>query len=175
MRESVRCPDICNSSPNLSPVSIPTTNPTVGARLASARLMRLRLRHAAGLFALLGALLSGTARADWNALVALERDGARVTAAAFDLSNNTAVQQLNADTRLTPASLTKLTTAAAALQNWPADKMFQTRLVTVATVHDGVLGGDLILRGAGDPSLDDKSLWSLAAQLKGAGVTSVEG
>ncbi len=141
----------------------------------SARLLRSRPRHAVGLFALLGALLSVTARADWSALVALERDGARVTAAAFDLSNNTAIQQLNADTRLTPASLTKLTTAAAALQTWPADKMFQTRLVTVATMHDGVLGGDLILRGAGDPSLDDKSLWSLAAQLKGAGVTSVEG
>jgi serine-type D-Ala-D-Ala carboxypeptidase/endopeptidase (penicillin-binding protein 4) len=121
------------------------------------------------------ACLSESALADWKALAALERDGALVSASAIDLGHNTVIERLNADTRLTPASLTKLITAAAALEAWPTDKMFQTWLLTAGDIHDGVLAGDLILRGAGDPSLDDHSLWELAAQLKGYDISSVAG
>jgi serine-type D-Ala-D-Ala carboxypeptidase/endopeptidase (penicillin-binding protein 4) len=113
---------------------------------------------------------------DWGALSALQADGAAVTAAAVDLQSGTVIEQFNAEARLTPASLTKLATAAAALQAWPADKMFTTRLLSTARiVRGGVLDGDLILQGAGDPSLDDHSLWVLAAQLRGAGVKRVSG
>ncbi len=121
------------------------------------------------------AAVSTPTRADFKALTALTHNGAQVTAAAVDLGNNSTLQQLNPDLRLTPASLTKLTTAAAALSAWPADKMFQTKLLGSSAIHEGQLGGDLVLQGAGDPSLDDHSLWTLAAQLKGAGVTSVSG
>jgi D-alanyl-D-alanine carboxypeptidase/D-alanyl-D-alanine-endopeptidase (penicillin-binding protein 4) len=127
---------------------------------------------------ILGALaicVSEPVFADWKALTALERDGAQVSASAIDLSNGAVIQKLNADARLTPASLTKLITAAAALEAWPTDKMFQTSLLAAGEIHDGVLAGDLILRGAGDPSLDDHSLWELAAQLKGHDVSSVTG
>jgi D-alanyl-D-alanine carboxypeptidase/D-alanyl-D-alanine-endopeptidase (penicillin-binding protein 4) len=77
--------------------------------------------------------------------------------------------------RLAPASLTKLVTAAAALEAWPADRTFQTRLLGTTLPRDGVLAGDLILRGAGDPSLDDRSLGMLAMQLKADGIRSVTG
>jgi serine-type D-Ala-D-Ala carboxypeptidase/endopeptidase (penicillin-binding protein 4) len=113
--------------------------------------------------------------ADWKALAALERDGALVSAVAIDLGNSQVIQSLNADTRLTPASLTKLITASATLEAWPTDKMFQTSLLASGEIHDGVLAGDLILRGAGDPSLDDHSLWELAAQIKGYDIHSVTG
>lgn len=115
------------------------------------------------------------ARADWSELTALERDGARVTAAAVDLADNRVISGLNAALRLTPASLTKLTITAAALETWPADKSFKTQILSAGKVKDGELDGDLILQGAGDPSLDDHSLWSLAAQLRGVGITSVRG
>lgn len=115
------------------------------------------------------------ARADWQALAALERTGAAVSASAIDLEQGTAIQQFHPDERLTPASLTKLVTAAAALEAWPAEKIFQTRLESGASLVGGELDGDLILEGAGDPSLDDHSLWILAAQLRGAGVTRVRG
>jgi D-alanyl-D-alanine carboxypeptidase/D-alanyl-D-alanine-endopeptidase (penicillin-binding protein 4) len=121
------------------------------------------------------ASLSSTVWADWKSLAALEHEGARISASAVDLSNATVIQALNADSRLTPASLTKLITAAAALQQWPADRMFSTTLLTTADVRNGVLNGNLILHSAGDPSLDDHSLWALAAQLKGFDITSITG
>lgn len=112
----------------------------------------------------------------WHALHALEQRGALVSAAAIDLDDgNDVIEQLNATSRLTPASLTKLTTAALALQTWPADKMFDTHLLANAPIVRGRVTGDLILEGAGDPSLDDQSLWQLAAQVRGAGVHVVSG
>jgi serine-type D-Ala-D-Ala carboxypeptidase/endopeptidase (penicillin-binding protein 4) len=121
-------------------------------------------------------LVALPAQAQWRALQALQQRGALVSAAAIDLDDgNTVIEQLNATSRLTPASLTKLTTAALALQTWPADKMFDTHLLANAPIVHGRVAGDLILEGAGDPSLDDQSLWQLAAQVRGAGVDVVSG
>jgi serine-type D-Ala-D-Ala carboxypeptidase/endopeptidase (penicillin-binding protein 4) len=122
--------------------------------------------------AVLGAL---PAHAQWHALQALERRGALVSAAAIDLDDNQVIEELDAPRRLTPASLTKLTTAALALQTWPPGKTFATRLLANGSILRGQVAGDLILQGAGDPSLDDESLWQLAAQVRGAGVRAVRG
>ncbi len=133
------------------------------------------MRHFVVAFVGVAVLMSGSARAAWEKLAALEQVGARVSAVAIDLRDFSVIGARNANTRLTPASLTKLPMAAAALDAWPADKTFRTRLLSASPVAGGVLDGDLILQGDGDPSLDDHSLWSLAAQLKGAGVTAVRG
>jgi D-alanyl-D-alanine carboxypeptidase/D-alanyl-D-alanine-endopeptidase (penicillin-binding protein 4) len=125
--------------------------------------------------AVLAAGLSNADRPQWPALAQLEKTGAQVSAAAIDLDDKRAIDELHADTHLTPASLTKLVTAAAALAKWPPDKMFHTRLLTGGALSDGELRGDLVLLGAGDPSLDDQAFWSLAAQLRGAGIRKVQG
>ena len=127
---------------------------------------------AAGAFIL---CLAPTARADWGALQALEHNGALVSALAVDLDNGAVLQQLNAERRLTPASLTKLAVAAATLNRWPADKVFETRLLAHGTLHAGELTGDVILEGAGDPTLEYNALLALAVQASGAGVSSVRG
>jgi D-alanyl-D-alanine carboxypeptidase/D-alanyl-D-alanine-endopeptidase (penicillin-binding protein 4) len=132
----------------------------------------LRGAAAAGTFCLWLAL---PARAEWVALQALEHNGAVVSALALDLDNGAVLQQLNADRRLTPASLTKLAVAAATLNRWSADKVFTTRLVAHGTLHSGELSGDVILDGAGDPTLEYHALLALAVQAAGAGVTSVRG
>jgi D-alanyl-D-alanine carboxypeptidase/D-alanyl-D-alanine-endopeptidase (penicillin-binding protein 4) len=126
---------------------------------------------------LLAALLFAAlpAHAEWEALEALEHSGAVVSASALDLDTGAVIGELNAETRLTPASLTKLTVAAAALEVWPADKTFQTRILASGPFHDGQIDGDLYLQGTGDSTLDHLALWSLAAQLKGGGVTAVSG
>jgi len=113
--------------------------------------------------------------AGWPALTELARSGVQVSAAAIDLDHNLVLDQLHGDSRLTPASLTKLVTAAVALGQWAPDKVFHTRLMTSGAIIDGELRGDLTLLGGGDPSLDDQSFWNLAAQLRGAGVTRVSG
>jgi D-alanyl-D-alanine carboxypeptidase/D-alanyl-D-alanine-endopeptidase (penicillin-binding protein 4) len=116
-----------------------------------------------------------TAHADWGALQALERNGAVVSALAVDLDNGAVLQQLNSERRLTPASLTKLAVAAATLNRWPADKVFETRLLAHGTLNAGELTGDVILDGAGDPTLEYHALLALAVQASGAGVSSVHG
>ena len=61
---------------------------------------------------------------------------------------------VRADTRLTPASTLKLLTTAAALETFGPQHRFQTRLyATAAPDVNGVLQGDLYLRGGGDPTL----------------------
>ncbi len=126
-------------------------------------------------FAALTLLLALPAYANWSALARLQRHGALVSASAVNLSTGRVIEQLDPSRRLTPASLTKLATAAAALQVWPPDQQFQTRLVTTGAVRGDVLRGDLILAGAGDPSLTDRSLWVLANAVRAAGIRKVDG
>ncbi|MGH8461886.1 MAG: D-alanyl-D-alanine carboxypeptidase/D-alanyl-D-alanine endopeptidase [Stenotrophobium sp.] len=125
--------------------------------------------------ALLSASALATPSANWSSLAHLQEKGASVTALAVDLGSGETLASINPDTRLTPASVTKLVTAAAALDHWPADKTFVTRLYAAGPYANGRLDHDLILAGAGDPSLDDQGLWSLATQFKGTGITVVNG
>lgn len=109
------------------------------------------------------------------ALSRLVTEGAQVSAIAWDLDTDRPLAELNGAQRLTPASLTKIVVAAAALDTWPPDKNFPTELRSHEPPRDGVLQGDLILRGSGDATLDETTLWALAAQLRGIGVRRVTG
>jgi D-alanyl-D-alanine carboxypeptidase/D-alanyl-D-alanine-endopeptidase (penicillin-binding protein 4) len=128
-------------------------------------------------FALLTMLsFTGAANAESpTALTALEHSGARITAEVVDLDSGTVIQQLNPDQRLSPASLTKLVIASAALESWAADRTFQTRVLGSGDFRDGHVGGDLILQGAGDATFENAGLWVLAAQIRGAGVSEIKG
>lgn len=75
-----------------------------------------------------------------------------------------------------PASNQKLVTAAASLARWGADHTFVTRALAASSVGaDGVLRGDLWLRGGGDPLLTTRGLRRLAAAVRAAGVKRVGG
>jgi len=93
----------------------------------------------------------------------------------LDLDDGSALARRNSELRLSPASVTKLVAAAAALETWPADKVFNTRLSATGPIRDGVLDGDLILHSQGDSTLDHAALWSLAAQIRAVGIRSVRG
>ncbi len=135
-------------------------------------------RGVIGSFAVAFLLLPGAtfAQPAWPALQGLQRDGARVSAAVQNLGRPEFYETLNPNTRLTPASITKLVVAATALDVWPADKTFETRVMVNGRVQpDGRLIGDLILSGDGDATLDHRDLWTLAGQVRAAGVRSISG
>ncbi len=113
--------------------------------------------------------------ASFDALKQWSRQDVAVSALAVNLEDGQVIAHFQPDTRLIPASLSKLFTAAVALNHWGSDKRFKTRLLSAAPLQKGVLKGDLILVGKGDPGLTTGQLWPLVAQLKAAGVQQIAG
>jgi len=86
------------------------------------------------------------------------------------------------DSALTPASNLKLLTTAAALRVLGPDYRFRTYLLTDGEVVDGVVQGDLVLYGTGDPGISDRLYSSknevflrLIDQLQDLGIHTVTG
>jgi serine-type D-Ala-D-Ala carboxypeptidase/endopeptidase (penicillin-binding protein 4) len=105
----------------------------------------------------------------------LQAAGAAVTAVVWDLDAGKPLAKLNPETRLMPASLSKIFVAAAALDTFAPDTTFVTELHAASQPRNGSLEGDLILRGSGDATLDEQALWSLGAQLRSLGVRNITG
>lgn len=72
----------------------------------------------------------------------------------------------NAGTALAPASNQKLFTSAAALHQLGPEFRFPTYLLARGSVENGVLDGDLILYGTGDPSMASRLLSSAEAPFR---------
>jgi D-alanyl-D-alanine carboxypeptidase/D-alanyl-D-alanine-endopeptidase (penicillin-binding protein 4) len=88
---------------------------------------------------------------------------------------------LNARKLMMPASNMKILTLAAAAETLGWEYRFKTTLETTADVDYGVLKGDLIVRGAGDPTINTRDNRAAvlfdewAAALKSAGITRIDG
>jgi D-alanyl-D-alanine carboxypeptidase/D-alanyl-D-alanine-endopeptidase (penicillin-binding protein 4) len=93
----------------------------------------------------------------------------------FDPDSGRALEERAADTPFIPASVAKLPTVAAALALLGPDHRFATRLLGTGPLAGGVLRGDLILQGGGDPALATEGLLQLLGALGAAGVRQVEG
>ena len=74
-----------------------------------------------------------------------------------------------------PASSLKTLTTATALEMLGPDFRFETRLLAAAPMVEGVIEGDLILRGGGDPVLSLADLAQCAAALHARGLREVRG
>ncbi len=108
-------------------------------------------------------------RADWGVLV-------------YSLDRRDTLYSRNVGVPMAPASNMKLVTSVAALHYLGADYRYRTWLLSDAPVVDGILKGDLVLYGTGDPGLGDRYYrdraepWRrMAEQLKAAGIHSIEG
>ena len=75
----------------------------------------------------------------------------------------------------TPASLTKVATTLAALKTWGPAHQFKTELWTTGLVSNGVLTGDLHIRGEGDPLLVGDEAIALSTQLNTLGIRKITG
>jgi D-alanyl-D-alanine carboxypeptidase/D-alanyl-D-alanine-endopeptidase (penicillin-binding protein 4) len=86
---------------------------------------------------------------------------------------------LNGGKLLMPGSTMKIVTLAAAAERLGWDYAFDTRVVATGPIESGVLDGDLVIVGSGDPSITDADgtliFADVADSLKAQGVHTITG
>ncbi|HYD71307.1 D-alanyl-D-alanine carboxypeptidase/D-alanyl-D-alanine endopeptidase [Azospirillum sp.] len=93
----------------------------------------------------------------------------------FDLEDGRALAARQADRPFVPASVAKVPAMLAALALLGPEHRFTTGLHATGAVRDGVLHGDLFLKGGGDPTLATGELIALADALAAQGIQRVAG
>ena len=81
----------------------------------------------------------------------------------------------NAEVAFQPASTMKVLTTYAALELLGPSFTWETRAYTTGKLENGVLTGDLILKGSGDPSFRQQDLWLFIRQIQHSGIQAVHG
>ncbi len=83
--------------------------------------------------------------------------------------------ELNARAALNPASTMKLVTTFAALDLLGPAYVWRTEAFAGGSLNDGVLTGDLHLRGGGDPKLTYEQFGRLLRQIRARGIREIRG
>ncbi len=97
------------------------------------------------------------------------------------LTTGEILYQLNPAKLVMPASNMKIITLAAAAERLGWDYTFETRLVAAGPIEDGVLKGDLVIVGSGDPTINGRAgsptavFEDWAATLQRAGLKAIDG
>lgn len=76
---------------------------------------------------------------------------------------------------MNPASVMKLVTTYAALERLGGAYRWKTEAYLEGNLRDGVLSGNLLLRGGGDPKLNLESFWILLRALRAKGLREIRG
>ncbi|MGJ8523647.1 D-alanyl-D-alanine carboxypeptidase DacB [Carnimonas sp. R-84981] len=109
------------------------------------------------------------------ALSNLAGDDFDISAEVKMLDSGQVVAQQSPRVMLTPASLSKLYVAGAALDRYGPQHRFTTSLYSSGQVRGNVLHGDLIVDGGGDPAMTTERYWTLVQQLRARGIQRVDG
>jgi len=107
----------------------------------------------------------GVERAAWGVIV-------------HSLDRDERLFELNPRTLLVPASTAKIVSLATAAESVGWDFRYETTVRAAGPVTGGVLRGDLLVVGSGDPSIGGRGgpdMTSLVDAIKAAGVTRIEG
>src|SRR5437762_272893 len=93
----------------------------------------------------------------------------------FETLSGETLFEHNADRASDPASVMKTATTLTAIAKLGADYRFSTKLYTNGIINNatGVLKGDLIVSGSGDPSFYSEDAFSVAQALNQKGVTKI--
>jgi D-alanyl-D-alanine carboxypeptidase/D-alanyl-D-alanine-endopeptidase (penicillin-binding protein 4) len=91
------------------------------------------------------------------------------------IDENNPVFQYQPDRQFIPASVTKVITSGICLARFGADFRFQTQILTDGLCQDGVLNGNIYLKGWGDPGLRVSHLDSAARDLRESGISEIRG
>ena len=107
---------------------------------------------------------------------ALLKSGASSGALVTDLTAGEPLYAARADLARVPASTEKLYTTATALGRFGPSARLSTELLTSGTIDaNGLLSGDLILRGGGDPTFSSEDIDSLGRAVQRAGIEKLSG
>jgi D-alanyl-D-alanine carboxypeptidase/D-alanyl-D-alanine-endopeptidase (penicillin-binding protein 4) len=107
----------------------------------------------------------GVQRASWGIVV-------------HSLDRQERLFELNPRTLFVPASVAKLVSAATAADAVGWDYRFETTLNATGPIIDGVLSGDLLIVGSGDPTIGGRAgddLLHLVNAVKAAGIRRIDG
>lgn len=155
----------------LAAVAAGVASPAFGRSGAPSSSLRPAPRPAALPAARAGAAMQPTP----EVLISDAKLGGQVGFIVADAQTGAVLEEAGATDLLPPASTAKTLTTLYALETLGQDFRFTTQLVATGPIAGGVLQGDLVLLGGGDPTLDTDDLGDLAAQMKAAGVARVAG
>lgn len=91
------------------------------------------------------------------------------------VESNSAILSYNADRSMNPASVMKLVTTNAALDLLTPAYRWKTEIYRDGEVVNGVLQGNLIIKGYGDPSFKAQEFWRILMTLQQAGIMEIKG
>lgn len=132
------------------------------------------------LVALFSALLSLNVQAELPATVsaALKNAGIPQQSVAVyvqAVESKTPILSHNADKSMNPASVMKLVTTYGALEILTPSYRWKTEVYLDGNVANGILNGNLIIKGYGDPSFKAQEFWRLLMSLQQAGIKEIIG
>ncbi|HLF20263.1 MAG TPA: D-alanyl-D-alanine carboxypeptidase/D-alanyl-D-alanine-endopeptidase, partial [Bacteroidota bacterium] len=100
---------------------------------------------------------------------------ARASVKIVSLESGEVLYERESKMLMRPASNMKLLTSSSALQILGKDFLFKTSVHVDSIMMDGVLYGNIYLKGFGDPDLKTAHLDTLAGQIKLAGINTITG
>ena len=92
-----------------------------------------------------------------------------------DLQTGEVLEDIEGALQHPPASVTKAFTALYAIEALGADHAFETSVFADGVIENGILEGNLVLAGGGDPNLVTDQIAELAKRLKDTGLREVRG
>lgn len=102
----------------------------------------------------------------------------------IDVNSGEVILSSNSQAGLVPASTQKIITAATAFQLLGKDFRYETKIGYTGNITDGVLQGDIVIKGSGDPTLgsprytgteEQKIINEIIAAILQAGIQKIEG
>jgi serine-type D-Ala-D-Ala carboxypeptidase/endopeptidase (penicillin-binding protein 4) len=113
---------------------------------------------------------------DASDLIAAAKLGAASVAyVLLDARTGAVLEAREPDLPLPPASVAKAVTSLFALEKLGAGYRFQTRVLATGPVQGGMVQGDIVLAGGGDPTLQTDQLGDLVARLAKSGIKGATG
>jgi D-alanyl-D-alanine carboxypeptidase/D-alanyl-D-alanine-endopeptidase (penicillin-binding protein 4) len=139
-------------------------------------IIALALAAAGPKFAFAGAPLLAGAPAPVMRTIAAERlPPNAVSFAVVDPASDRVLAALNGDAPRSPASTIKLITTFAGLDVLGPAYAWHTRAWLSGNLHGGMLDGDLVLQGGGDPYMTLERWWSFVHLLRAKGLEAIHG